>query len=601
MNENEEIEKDSNEKDLESLRQPIVAVLGHVDHGKTSLLDFVRGTAIVDREAGAITQHIGATEGPLEDIIGVCGDLIKKDTITLPGLLFIDTPGHQAFSSLRIRGGGLADLAILVVDFNEGFKPQTVESLRILKQQKTPFVVALNKIDKISGWVSKGVGHLTNAKDQPPHATEIFQNQLWEIMADFGARGFDAAPFWEIDDFSKKIALVPTSVKETGEGVPELFMVLMGLAQKYLKERLKLKQGMAEGTVLEMNEEKGLGKSLSIILYNGVLSKSDELVIGATNEPVVTRVKKILRPKALDEIRDPRMRFESAVEVKAAAGIKIVAPNLDDVVAGAPIYGVSNEKELERALSKLEDGMVANVELDEEGLVIKADAIGSLEGLASELKEAGYPVLTAEIGDISKKDIILAETSKPEMRVILGFNVKVLPETKNELENSDVEVFESDIVYRLIDEYKEWRRKYDLAEEERIRREFAHPGKYEILEGCVFRTRGPAVVGVRILAGRIAVGQKVLRSDNVVVGRIKSMREGEEVIKEANQGDEVAIAISNVTIGRQIKENDVLYIEMNERDIIKIREAGVKLNLDEEEIIEEMQKIKKKDSPFWGR
>tara|TARA_B100000029_G_C17602190_1_gene966214 strand:+ start:375 stop:2171 length:1797 start_codon:yes stop_codon:yes gene_type:complete len=596
----EETEEEYNEG-VESLRQPIVAVLGHVDHGKTSLLDFVRGTAIVDREAGAITQHIGATEVPLNDIVNVCGKLIKKDTIELPGLLFIDTPGHQAFSSLRTRGGGLADLAILVIDFNEGFKPQTVESLRILKQQKTPFVVALNKIDKISGWTSKGIGHLANAKNQPPHATEAFQNRLWEIMADFGERGFDAAPYWEIDDFSKKIALVPTSVKETGEGIPELFMVLMGLAQKYLKKRLRLDEGMAEGTVLEMNEEKGLGKSLSIILYNGILNDSDNLVIGATNEPVVTRVKKILRPNALDEIRDPRMRFESSEIVKAAAGIKIVAPDLDGVVAGAPIYGVSNDEELENALSRLEESMIANVELDDEGIVIKADAIGSLEGLASELKEVGYPVLKAGIGDISKKDIILAETSKPELRAILGFNVKVLPEAKNELENSEVMVFESDIVYRLIDDYKEWRRKYDLEEEERVRKEFAHPGKYEILEGCVFRTRGPAVVGIRVHAGRIAVGQRVLRSDNVVVGRIKSMRRGDEVIKEANQGDEVAIAISNVTVGRQIKENDMLYIEMNERDIIEIREAGVKLNLDEEEVIGEMQKIKKKDSPFWGR
>ena len=596
----EETEEEYNEG-VESLRQPIVAVLGHVDHGKTSLLDFVRGTAIVDREAGAITQHIGATEVPLNDIVNVCGKLIKKDTIELPGLLFIDTPGHQAFSSLRTRGGGLADLAILVIDFNEGFKPQTVESLRILKQQKTPFVVALNKIDKISGWTSKGIGHLANAKNQPPHATEAFQNRLWEIMADFGERGFDAAPYWEIDDFSKKIALVPTSVKETGEGIPELFMVLMGLAQKYLKKRLRLDEGMAEGTVLEMNEEKGLGKSLSIILYNGILNDSDNLVIGATNEPVVTRVKKILRPNALDEIRDPRMRFESSEIVKAAAGIKIVAPDLDGVVAGAPIYGVSNDEELENALSRLEESMIANVELDDEGIVIKADAIGSLEGLASELKEVGYPVLKAGIGDISKKDIILAETSKPELRAILGFNVKVLPEAKNELENSEVMVFESDIVYRLIDDYKEWRRKYDLEEEERVRKEFAHPGKYEILEGCVFRTRGPAVVGVRVHAGRIATGQRVLRSDNVVVGRIKSMRRGDEVIKEANQGDEVAIAISNVTVGRQIKENDILYIEMNERDIIEIREAGVKLNLDEEEVIGEMQKIKKKDSPFWGR
>ena len=289
--EEEKLDEQSEEEEIDlnaPLRQPIVAVLGHVDHGKTSLLDYVRGTTIVKREAGAITQHIGATEVPFNTVLKICGPLLKEGTTNLPGLLFIDTPGHHSFSTLRSRGGALADIAVLVVDITEGFKPQTIESINILKQYKTPFILALNKIDKLPGWRTSQGSFLANKASQSQAAQQTFQNRIYEIIGELGTYGFDSALFTEIQDFQKTIALIPTSVKDTGEGVPELFMILMGLAEKYLRARLLLDEGSSEGTVLEIKEEKGLGKTLGIIIYNGILKASDTLIIGALREPIVT-------------------------------------------------------------------------------------------------------------------------------------------------------------------------------------------------------------------------------------------------------------------------------------------------------------------------
>ena len=583
------------------LRQPIVAVLGHVDHGKTSLLDYVRGTAVVEREAGAITQHIGATEVPFDTVSKICGPLLKEGTTNLPGLLFIDTPGHHSFSTLRSRGGALADIAVLVVDITEGFKPQTIESINILKQHKTPFILALNKIDKLPGWRTKTGSFLANKAGQSQMVQQAFRSRIYEIIGELGNHGFDSALFTEIQDFQKTIALVPTSVKETGEGVPELFMILMGLAQKYLRGRLLLDEGSSEGTVLEIKEEKGLGKTLGIIIYNGVLKASDTLIIGAQPEPIVTRVRSLLRPKALDEIRDPRQQFDAVETVGAAAGLKVVAPDVDGVVAGAPFYSASSEDEIDRALDRLTDAMKSNVKCTDEGVVIRADAIGSLEALAYELSAVNIPIVKAVVGDVSRRDVVTADPSDEEYRAILAFNVKVHPDAKKELHETGVKIFESDIVYRLLEDYQEWKEKIKDKQAQHLREDFSHPGKFEILEGHTFRTRDPAVVGVRVLGGRIALNQAVLRTDNSVVGHIRSLRSGEQVLKEALQGDEVAIAISEATVGRQISEGDVLYIEMDERAILKIREAGVKLDPIEEDIITEMQKIKKKDQPFWAR
>ena len=459
------------------LRQPIVAVLGHVDHGKTSLLDYIRGTAVVSKEAGAITQHIGATEVPMSLIQKICGPMLENFKVRLPGLLFIDTPGHHSFTTLRARGGALADLAILVVDINEGFKPQTLESLHILRQSKTPFVVALNKIDRVSGWATRKGPHVLNVARQSKRASANFDDKFFKIVGQFAQEGFSVANYNKVSDFTKTIALVPVSAKESGEGLPDLLMVLMGVAQRYLQDRLYLTPGPAEGTVIEVTEERGLGKTLNVIIYNGLLELADTIVVGATPEPIVSRVKTILQPRPLDleRSRDP---FSQVQEVGAAAGVKIVAPHLEGVVSGSPFHAVHPGHDIADALVKLAEQMKPNVSLAEEGLVIKADAVGSLEALAYELESHKIDVMAAGVGEVSHRDVVTASTASILRRAILAFNVKVLPDARRELEDAGVRIFESSVVYRLVDEYLEWYTKEKDAADAALRETVVHPGKF---------------------------------------------------------------------------------------------------------------------------
>ena len=574
------------------IRQPIVSVLGHIDHGKTQLLDSIRGSTVIEREAGRITQHIGATEVPIDVIYRICGSLLGRKRFTFPGLLFIDTPGHQAFTTLRARGGALSDLAVLVVDINEGFKPQTVESLNILKRYKTPFVVAANKIDLINGWVSEKKPFAESYKKQVERAMDVVDEKIYEIVGKIYNYGFSSERYDRVADFTKNIAIVPISAK-TGEGIQDLLMVLVGLAQRFLEKQLKTEEGPGEGTVLEVKEEKGLGPTVDVIIYNGSVKQGDTIVLGGIDRPIVTKVKALLKPKPLDEIRDPTERFKSVKNVSAASGVKISGKHLEDVIAGAPLKVVVNN--MDEVVRSIQSECKIVIETEEDGVVVKADAIGSLEGLAFELKNKGVPIKKAEVGDVSRRDVTEASTvSDPLRRAVLGFNVKVLPDVKE----GQAKLFVNNIIYKLLDDYEEWciKRKAELEKEKRD--EIIYPGKIKILEGCIFRTSKPAIVGVRVLGGRIRVGQELMRNDGKIVGKIKSIRSVEESYKEAISGKEVAIAMNAPTVGRQIKENDVLYVSIPESDVKKL--SALELTFDEKEIINEVIEIKRKEKAFWG-
>ncbi|MCK4995256.1 MAG: translation initiation factor IF-2, partial [Thermoplasmatales archaeon] len=431
------------------IRQPIVSVLGHVDHGKTSLLDFVRGTAVVSRESGAITQHIGATEVPIDAIYKVCGDLLKRKKFSLPGLLFIDTPGHHAFTTLRARGGSLADLAVLVVDINDGFKPQTYESIKILKQYKTPFIIAANKIDSISGWQKSENVAKNRIEQQRPNVKTIFEEKLYEMIGTISEQKLNSDLYFNISDFRKTIGIIPISAK-TGEGIPELLMILVGLAQRFLEDQLHIESGPGKGSVLEVKEEVGLGTTIDAIIYNGTIRNDDKIVIGTNSEPVVTRIKALLKPKPLDEIRDPRERFDSVSEVHAACGVKISSPDLENVVPGAPIRIAKDN--LEDVIKEIKSQTKVDFELDEQGIIIKADTIGSLEALIKESRDKGIKIRKAEIGGVSKREIVEADaTLDPLNKLIFAFNIKILPEAKEELANTNVTVFNEDVIYTIME------------------------------------------------------------------------------------------------------------------------------------------------------
>lgn len=579
----------------QEIRTPILSVLGHIDHGKTSLLDSIRGTAITAKEAGRVTQHIGATEIPIDTIKKICKPLKRDWTgIEIPGLLFIDTPGHHAFASLRKRGSALADVAVLVVDVMEGFQPQTNESLNILRLLKTPFVVALNKIDRVSGWNSTNKPFIINYKDQPDYARNELDARIYDMVGDLYDKGFSADKYDQIRDFAKTVGIVPLSA-QTGEGIADLLLVLIGLSQKFFEMTLRLhleKAGV--GTILEKKEERGLGTTIDVILYDGKISVGDTIVGGGTDEePIVTKVKALLKPRALQEIR-VEQRFERVKTVNAASGVKIVAPNIETALPGAQVRVVGEGDVLENVVKLVKSEIEEmRMETSPEGLIIKADTMGSLEALASELRDEEIDeIKKAEVGNISKRDVIDAGTVKNRYSgVILGFNVDLLPDAKEMARENGIPVFISDVIYRLIEEYKDWVKGEKEKEKREIIERVPTPAKIKILPGCVFRQSKPAIVGVEVLGGKIETGVDLIKTDGTNIGTINEIHDKAESIKSAGHGMQVAISMKKPTVGRQINENDLLYVDISKEDAKAL--SGL-LSADEEEVLEELMKLKRK-------
>jgi len=590
-----------------SIRQPIVCVLGHVDTGKTLLLDKIRKTSVQAREAGGITQHIGASFFPVDTLKQLVGPLLSmvRGELEIPGLLVIDTPGHEAFTNLRKRGGSVADIAILVIDILRGFEAQTYECIEILKARKTPFLVAANKIDRIPGWNSyPDTPFLKAYQMQDTYVKQDLDNRIYDIIGVFSRLGFRADRFDRIKDFTKTVAIVPTSAK-TGEGITELLMVLVGLTQQFLKKELQTTRGPAKGTVLEVKEEPGLGLTLNTIVYDGILRKDDLIVVGGKEKPIVTRIRAILVPKPLDEIRDPRDRFSSVDSVSAAAGVKVVAPGLEGALAGAPLYAVGEGEKAEDYVRLVSEEIERiRIATDVEGVVLKADTLGSLEAIAENLKRNNVPVRLADVGDVSKRDVTEASVVKehePYYGVVLAFNVKVLPDAQEEANAKGVQIFQEKIIYHLIDNYLSWLK---TQRETKIEQEFANlvkPAKIQIMEGYVFRRAKPAIVGVEVLAGKIKPKYTLIRAeDGEEVGEIQQIQEKGKALSEASKGMQVAISLDKPMVGRHIFEKDILYVKVPEQHAKALQTMFMdKLTVEEQEALNEYVNIMKKKTPYW--
>ena len=590
----------------DTLRTPIVAVLGHVDHGKTSLLDMVRGSAVSEGEAGAITQHIGATDIPLDTISGMAGELIDPDDFDLPGLLFIDTPGHHSFSTLRARGGALADIAVLVVDVNDGFQPQTEEAIDILRRTGTPFVVAANKVDTTPGWNPQDGEPIQASMDaQSERAKSMLDENLYEIIGDLSDEGFSADLYWRVQNFAKNVGVVPISAI-TSEGVPDLLAVLMGLSQRYMKDQMAVDTaGPGAGTVLEVKDERGFGATVDTVLYDGSVRAGDEIVVGGTDGPIVTEVRALLQPRPNAEIRVEK-RFDKVEEVRAAAGIKVAAPDLDDAMAGAPIRVVRDRdrgsviEEVESELAEIQ------VSTEEEGVVVKADTLGSLEAMANALREAEVPILRAEVGDVAPRDVAVASTANEDRhRVILGFNVEILSNAETELDESEVKLFDDDVIYQLVDEYEAYVDELERAQQETVLDKIVRPCRFRILEDHVFRQSDPAVVGVEVLSGTLKNNQRVVKWEGSAptrIGQLSGIQEQGEDVSEARSGSRVSVAIDGPTVGRQVEEGDELWIELPEKHAkILEQELSDDIPADELEALTGYLDKHRSRDPFWGK
>ncbi|WP_224333737.1 translation initiation factor IF-2 [Haloprofundus halobius] len=590
----------------ETLRTPIVAVLGHVDHGKTSLLDKVRGSAVSEGEAGAITQHIGATAVPLDTVSSMAGSLVDPDDFDLPGLLFIDTPGHHSFSTLRSRGGALADIAILVVDVNDGFQPQTVEALDILKRTGTPFVVAANKVDTTPGWNPQEGSPIKPSYDaQSDRARGMLDTNLYEIIGQLSDEGLSADLYWRVQNFQKNVGVIPVSAM-TGEGIPDLLAVLMGLSQRYMKAEMAVDiAGPGAGTVLEVKEERGFGATLDVVLYDGTVREGDTIVVGGTNGPIVTEIRALLQPRPLAEIRTEK-RFERVDEVKAAAGVKIAAPDLDDAMAGAPVRAVRS-REVDDVIQDVQAELAEiEVNTEEEGVVVKADTLGSLEAMANALREAEIPILRAEVGDVAPRDVAVAGTAREdEHKVILAFNVDVLPNAEDELDDSDVRLFDDDVIYQLIEEYDEFVTERKRAQQETVLDKIVRPARFRILQDHVFRQNDPAVVGVEVMSGTLKNNMRVVKFDGdkpTRVGQLSGIQQQGEDVKQVRAGNRVSVAIDGPTVGRQIDEGDELWVELPEKHAkILEQELSSEIPGDELEALQGYLDKHRRRDPFWGK
>ena len=590
------------------IRQPIVSVLGHVDSGKTSLLDKVRGTGVQGREAGGITQHIGASFLPVETIQIICGPLYEKLSKVehkIPGILVIDTPGHEVFTNLRSRGGSAADIAILVVDANRGFQPQTNESLKILESRKVPFVVALNKTDMVSGWKNTETQFISQSiKEQNVEVQNFLDEKIYNVVTALSVLGYQSEAFYRIDDYKKEIAIVPVSAK-TGIGIPELFAVLVGLTQQYLKEKLNQEEKSNRGIILEVNDEVGLGPTANMILIDGQMRKEDSIIAAKRDSIIVTKPKALLLPKPLDEMRDPRDKFKPVEHIQAAAGVKIASPDLDGVLPGSTLYAVSDDGEIEHFKKIIEDEMQSVfISTETTGVILKCDAIGSLEAITEMLRRQQIPISKADIGPVTHRDILEAMATKENDRhlgVILAFNVKVLQDAETEADNNHIKVFTDKIIYSLIDTYTQWVDDDKADEENSVFKELTPISKFTFLKGFVFRNNNPAVFGIRVDVGHLRQKIPFMNKTGKKIGIIHQLQHDGKTVSTVKTGQEVACSVQNITIGRQIAEEDVFYTLPSSSDAKQlIKRFMHKLSSEETDVLNEIIEIQRAIDPAYA-
>jgi translation initiation factor 5B len=591
------------------LRQPVLVVLGHVDSGKTSLLDTIRGTGVQAREAGGITQHIGASFFPIDTIKKLTGPLyekLAKSESPIPGILVIDTPGHEVFANLRSRGGSAADIAVIVVDVNKGFEPQTYESMEILKKRKVPFVVALNKIDMLTGWRRINSPYVTEqVKAQDFSITSMLDEKIYNVVGSLSRLGYNSEGFWRVKDFTKEIAIVPVSAAKN-IGIPELLAVIVGLSQQFMTKRLERREGPARGIILEVNEEIGLGPSANLVLIDGILKVGDTVMVAKRDEVVVTKIKALLLPKPLDEMRDPRDKFKPVNEVMSAAGIKITSTDLEGVLAGSPLYVIENKEEESRLRVLVEDEIKSSIITDTntQGIILRCDTIGSLEAIRDMLKKADIPIQTADIGHITRRDVLAASAVKEKNRylgAILGFNVKILEEATKEAHERGIQIFSEQIIYNLVRSYTDWVKYQKEHEESILFNEIPPICRFQFMKGYVFRRNYPAVFGAEIQLGRLRQKVEIINEFGRKVGVIHQIQENGKSIDEATKGEQVAVSIKEISVGRQINEGDVFFTDLNSKEAKLLSERFMhRLSQEEKDLLAKIIAIKRTADPSYA-
>ena len=491
----------------DDLRSPICCILGHVDTGKTKLLDKIRQTNVQEGEAGGITQQIGATYFP-RDSLEQKTAVVNKDgkfEFKVPGLLVIDTPGHESFSNLRSRGSSLCNIAILVVDIMHGLEPQTLESMKLLRDRKTPFIVALNKIDRLYGWKKvDNNGFQDSLAMQSKGVIGEFEKRLQDTKTAFAEEGFNAEAFYENKDMKRYVSLVPTSA-HTGEGIPDLLKLLVSLTQERMTSAL-MYLSEVEATILEVKVIEGLGTTIDVVISNGVLHENDRIVLCGTDGAIATNIRALLTPAPLRELR-LKSAYVHNKECKAALGVKIAANDLDKAVAGSRLLVVGPDDDEEDLMDDVMEDLqqlLSKISKDNRGVSVQASTLGSLEALLEFLKDMKIPVANVGIGPVFKRDVMMAGTmleKAKEYAVMLCFDVKVDKDAQQYADENNITIFTADIIYHLFDNFTAHMKKLQEQKKEESKMHAVFPCVLHPIQ--VFNKKDPIVVGVDVVEGSL--------------------------------------------------------------------------------------------------
>lgn len=511
----------------DNLRSPICCILGHVDTGKTKLLDKIRQTNVQGGEAGGITQQIGATYFPVSAIKQKT-QVVNRDNsfeFKVPGLLIIDTPGHESFSNLRSRGSSLCNIAILVVDIMHGLEPQTLESMRLLRDRKTPFIVALNKIDRLYGWAQvANNGFQESLAMQNKGVKNEFEKRLAETKVAFAEQGFNSELFYENKSMAKNVSLVPTSA-HTGEGIPDMLKLIVQLTQERMVGKL-MYLSEVQCTVLEVKAIEGFGMTIDVVLSNGILREGDRIALCGVNGPIVTNIRALLTPAPLKELR-LKSEYVHNKEVKAALGVKISAPDLEGAIAGSRLMVIGpddDESDIEEEVMSDLSTLFNRIEKSGRGVTVQASTLGSLEALLDFLKVSKIPVANVGIGPVFKRDVMqcgtMLEKSK-EFAVMLCFDVKVDKEASLYAEEQGIKIFTADIIYHLFDAFTA--HMAAIAEKRKEESKLLAVFPCVLKPVAVFNKTGPIVVGVDVVEGNLRLHTPIAAVRNNAVTNVKEI------------------------------------------------------------------------------
>ena len=503
-------EEEVKEENLEP-RPPIVTVMGHVDHGKTTLLDYIRKTKVAEREAGGITQHIGASVVEVETAEG-------KKTI-----VFLDTPGHEAFTAMRARGAQVTDIAVLVVAGDDGVMPQTVEAINHAKAAGVPIIVAINKIDK---------------KEANPERVKQELSQHGLIPEDWGG----------------DTVMVPLSAK-TGEGVDELLEMIA--LQAELMELKADPSRRAKGVVLEARLDRKRGVVATLLVQNGTLKAGDAVVAGIYAGKVRAMFDDTGKPISQ---AGPSM----PVEVLGLDGVPLAGDKffvVEDEKTARKIAQKRQELARESALEKerrisLEDlfSKLQSGEVRELNVVLKADAQGSIEAIEKSLKELSSEdvkvrIIHSGVGPITENDIMLASASNA---IVIGFNVRPDASARKAAEKEKVDVRTYRVIYEIVDQVKKAMKGLLTPEEKEV-----YLGSAEVRATFKVPKVG-TVAGCYVKDGvlRRSAGVRLVRDGTVVYeGKVSSLKRFKEDVKEVQAGYECGVGLENFD---DIKVGDIL-------------------------------------------